>query len=186
MLTRSRREAVTDALTGLRNRRALMDDLERAMRSGDTLILFDLDGFKGYNDTFGHPAGDVLLQRLGGNLARAVEGYGRAYRMGGDEFCVLLRDPSDGVIAAATGALSESGRGFAIGASHGTVVPATEAATAAEALQIADQRMYEHKAERSAVAFTAAVASPLPADAGSVDARLRAAARARRPAGPRA
>jgi diguanylate cyclase (GGDEF)-like protein len=184
MLARSRREAVTDALTGLSNRRALMDDLERAMGSGDTLILFDLDGFKGYNDTFGHPAGDVLLQRLGRNLARAVDGYGRAYRMGGDEFCVLLHDRADGVVAAATGALSESGRGFAIGASHGIVVPATEAATAAEALQIADQRMYEHKAKRSAVAFTTAVASSVPTE--RVAARLREAARAGRPAGPQA
>jgi diguanylate cyclase (GGDEF)-like protein len=176
MLARSRGEAVTDALTGLRNRRALMDDLERAMRSEDTLVLFDLDGFKGFNDTFGHPAGDVLLQRLGGKLAQAVDGYGRAYRMGGDEFCVLLHDRADGVVAAATAALSETGRGFAIGASHGIVVPAAEAATAAEALQIADQRMYEHKAQRSALAFTTAVT-----DQGerSADARLRAAARAR-------
>jgi two-component system cell cycle response regulator len=184
MLARSRCEAVTDALTGLSNRRALMDDLERAMRGGDTLVLFDLDGFKGYNDTFGHPAGDLLLQRLGGRLAQAVDGYGRAYRMGGDEFCVLLQNRADGVVAAATGALSETGRGFAIGASHGIVVPAVEAATAAEALQIADQRMYEHKSERSAAAFTTAVASPLERGESSADARLRAAARARRPAGP--
>ena len=61
MLARSRHEAVTDALTGLGNRRALMDELERSMRSEDTLVLFDLDGFKRYNDTFGHPAGDGLL-----------------------------------------------------------------------------------------------------------------------------
>jgi diguanylate cyclase (GGDEF)-like protein len=150
MLARSRREAVTDALTGLGNRRALMDDLESSMRREDTLVLFDLDGFKRYNDTFGHPAGDGLLQRLGQKLTRAVEGHGRAYRMGGDEFCVLLQDRADEVVAVAAGALSESGRGFTIGASHGIVVPAVEATTAAEALQIADQRMYEHKAGRSA------------------------------------
>jgi diguanylate cyclase (GGDEF)-like protein len=150
MLARSRREAVTDALTGLGNRRALMDDLERSMSRQDTLVLFDLDGFKRYNDTFGHPAGDGLLQRLGQKLTKAVDGHGRAYRRGGDEFCVLLHDRADGVVAAAAGALSESGRGFTIGASHGIVVPAVEASTAAEALQIADQRMYEHKAGRSA------------------------------------
>jgi two-component system, cell cycle response regulator len=150
MLARSRREAVTDALTGLGNRRALMDDLERSMRGEDTLVLFDLDGFKRYNDTFGHPAGDGLLQRLGRKLTEAVEGHGRAYRMGGDEFCVLLHGRADGMVATATAALSESGRGFTIGASHGLVVPAVEAATAAEALQIADHRMYEHKAGRSA------------------------------------
>ena len=55
------------------------------------LVLFDLDGFKHYNDTFGHPAGDALLVRLGAGLAGFVEGRGTAYRMGGDEFCALLR-----------------------------------------------------------------------------------------------
>jgi two-component system, cell cycle response regulator len=150
MLGRSRHEAVTDALTGLGNRRALMSDLELSMSGEDTLVLFDLDGFKRYNDTFGHPAGDALLQRLGGKLTKAVDGHGRAYRMGGDEFCVLLHDRADGAVAAAATALSESGRGFMIGASHGLVVPAVEATSAAEALQIADHRMYEHKAGRSA------------------------------------
>ena len=53
------------------------------------LALFDLDGFKAYNDAFGHPAGDALLERLGGNLTAALGRAGRAYRMGGDEFCVL-------------------------------------------------------------------------------------------------
>ncbi len=54
------------------------------------LALFDLDGFKHYNDTFGHPAGDVLLARLGGNLQAFLDGRGRAFRMGGDEFCALF------------------------------------------------------------------------------------------------
>ena len=54
------------------------------------LALFDLDGFKHYNDSFGHPSGDALLERLGERLERVVAGRGRAYRMGGDEFCVLL------------------------------------------------------------------------------------------------
>ena len=50
------------------------------------LAIFDLDGFKGYNDAFGHPAGDALLARLGGRLAAATADHGRAYRLGGDEF----------------------------------------------------------------------------------------------------
>ena len=95
VLAHSRREALTDPLTGLRNRRSLMADLEDQLPRATpeqrvALVLFDLDGFKEYNDAFGHPAGDGLLMRLGERLADAVQGHGRAYRLGGDEFCVVL------------------------------------------------------------------------------------------------
>jgi diguanylate cyclase (GGDEF)-like protein len=65
---------LTDALTSLGNRRHLMSDLERAIAAGQTtaLAIFDLDGFKEYNDRFGHPAGDSLLARLTGKLRTAV------------------------------------------------------------------------------------------------------------------
>ena len=59
------------------------------------LMLCDLNGFKAYNDTFGHPAGDALLARLGAALTRELGGRGRAYRIGGDEFCVLARPGRD-------------------------------------------------------------------------------------------
>ncbi len=69
MLHASQREALTDALTGLRNRRRLNLDLDQALQGvaeePGILVLFDLDGFKSSNDTFGHPAGDVLIARLG-------------------------------------------------------------------------------------------------------------------------
>ncbi|KKL75556.1 hypothetical protein LCGC14_2053720, partial [marine sediment metagenome] len=90
-----RHEAQTDFLTGLKNRRKLIADLRDQVEAASTtapsmLMLFDLDGFKRYNDTYGHPAGDVLLSRLGRRFARAVQPYGVAYRMGGDEFCVIM------------------------------------------------------------------------------------------------
>ena len=69
-----------------------MLDLEAALepRPRTSLAIFDLDGFKHYNDTFGHPAGDLLLIRLSERLRDAAAEHGaRAYRMGGDEFCVL-------------------------------------------------------------------------------------------------
>ena len=89
MLRSSRIDATTDALTGLGNRRKLLTDLAAAEKSEATLVLLDLDGFKVYNDTYGHPAGDALLALLGRRLA-AVAGEGvAAYRLGGDEFCVL-------------------------------------------------------------------------------------------------
>jgi two-component system cell cycle response regulator len=150
MLASSRVEALTDALTGLGNRRALARDLERAVAGeGDAVLLalFDLDGFKHYNDSYGHPAGDALLQRLGTKLAEHVDGAGSAYRMGGDEFCVLLplRDDGAAQAAAAAWALAEHGDGFTITCSHGAVEVPAEADEPGEALRIADQRMYAHK-----------------------------------------
>ena len=88
-------EAMTDVLTGLSNRRQLIVDLGEsggawASRGTRTLVFFDLNGFKRYNDTFGHPAGDALLGRLGARLQAVAAEQGGAYRLGGDEFCLLL------------------------------------------------------------------------------------------------
>ena len=86
-------------------------------------VILDLDGFKGYNDTYGHPAGDELLARLGGRLAgRRGARTGAAYRLGGDEFCVVARcapPVQESVVAAARAALSETGEGFAVTRSAG-------------------------------------------------------------------
>jgi diguanylate cyclase (GGDEF)-like protein len=148
--------ALTDSLTGLGNRRALLAALEAELAepeadSSAVLVMFDLDGFKDYNDTFGHPAGDALLVRLGGSLADAVTGCGSAYRLGGDEFCALLRfDPvcvGDDV-ERAVAALHERGEGFEVSTSHGTVIMPAEAGDAAAALQLADQRLYAQKGVR--------------------------------------
>ncbi|HXB64706.1 MAG TPA: diguanylate cyclase [Solirubrobacteraceae bacterium] len=155
MLVGSRLLALTDPLTGLGNRRQLMEDLNvacRRGREGETwgLMLFDLNGFKRYNDTFGHPAGDALLARLGDKLKTVVAPYGTAYRMGGDEFCVLLRDGAgrlDALSAASVAALSERGPGFSIGASHGVVSIPPQLDDPAAVLQLADQRLYRRKDE---------------------------------------
>ncbi len=160
LLRTTREEALTDGLTGLPNRRRLMRDLEQTFaghpRRGvrpATFAFFDLDGFKGYNDTFGHAAGDMLLDRLAGRLADAVAGRGRAYRLGGDEFCILLegRVPFDeGPMLACRAALEEQGEGFLVGASCGAVTIPDEATDATHALQLADQRMYAAKSDTRA------------------------------------
>jgi two-component system, cell cycle response regulator len=157
LLQRSRKEADTDALTGLANRRKLLADLERclAARVPTMLILFDLDGFKAYNDAFGHPAGDTLLRRLAQKLAAATAPIGRAYRMGGDEFCLLANGDGSylgAVVATATKSLEEEGEGFRITCAYGAVVVPEETTDVSEALRIADTRMYGNKDSRRASA----------------------------------
>ena len=153
MLAESREEAATDVLTGLGNRRMLGRDLKRAAREiadGERMlmVLFDLNGFKQYNDSFGHPAGDALLVRLGVSLRRAMAGRGSAYRVGGDEFCVLapLVDMGPEQIATtAAAALHEEGEGFTITCAHGAVVLPDDAVDADDGLRLADRRMYAQK-----------------------------------------
>jgi diguanylate cyclase (GGDEF)-like protein len=150
----SRQEAITDALTGLGNRRGLVAALEAEFAHGDpdcrlALALFDLDGFKQYNDRFGHPAGDAMLTRLGACLAGAVEGNGAAFRMGGDEFCVLAPAGELGATTLAeraAAALCAAGDDYAITCSYGLAVVPDEAHSPEEALRLADQRMYAEKA----------------------------------------
>ncbi len=145
------REAVTDSLTGLPNRRQLIADLDEILRDSEraaTLVFFDLNGFKRYNDTFGHLAGDALLARLAAALRAVVAEVGCAYRLGGDEFCVLVtgRFPRhDRLIAGAAAALTEHGRGFDVTTALGVTVMPDEASTASAALRLADERMYADK-----------------------------------------
>ncbi len=149
----SRVESRTDPLTGLGNRRRLLEDLTDMLALGSrahVLALFDLDGFKAYNDSFGHTAGDSLLRRLAQNLEAAVARDGLAYRLGGDEFCILTPVKAGGgePIAAASAALSEQGAGFAVRSSWGAVFLPSETSDAVEALSLADRRMYGQKSRR--------------------------------------
>ena len=154
VIARSHEEAVSDPLTGLGNRRALASELERALSADDeraTLVLFDLDGFKSYNDTFGHPAGDALLERSAGALVgRTARRIGvpdgrrrvlpaRAARRGD------YRAQARAIAEVGARALSAKGELFEIGCSYGVVVLPDEAATATDAIRLADQRMYARK-----------------------------------------
>ena len=155
-LRASRRElewqATSDGLTRLGNRRKLLADLEHRVRTATTdtpvvLTMFDLNGFKNYNDNFGHPAGDVLLRRLGSALGEAVVPFsGRAYRPGGDEFCVIAGAGRQHALElAACRALAEHGEGFTISAAFGSVVIPQDTGDVTEALRKADLAMYEQK-----------------------------------------
>ncbi len=91
-----REQATHDALTGLLNRRAIMDILERevarASRLGSRLavLMIDLDHFKRINDTLGHPVGDALLKESAARMESSIRAYDRVGRYGGEEFLVVL------------------------------------------------------------------------------------------------
>ena len=136
-------------------------------------MLLDLNGFKTYNDSYGHGAGDMLLKQLGAALAHAVEGRGEAYRMGGDEFCVLapLRSDLDELSARCAAALATRGDGFSITAAHGAVLLPDEGRDASDGAR-ARRRAHVPPEERRPAAGGASVG-------GRPDGRRRRA-RARR------
>lgn len=89
------RTANEDPLTGLRNRRSFERDLETALNLPCTvtgLLHIDLDRFKSVNDTLGHPAGDAVLVAAAKRVSVVVNSLGTVYRVGGDEFMVVLKD----------------------------------------------------------------------------------------------
>ncbi len=147
------RELSTDPLTGVLNRRALMEDLPRVCQRASEdepayLWFFDLNGFKRYNDSFGHVAGDTLLTRLGRRLCETVKAHGSVYRLGGDEFCVLIPTPvadPHALFQDARAALAEHGPAFTVSASAGAVEIPREAGEPTQALRLADQHMYREK-----------------------------------------
>jgi len=90
-----------DELTNVKNRFTLYDDINEAIKNTDTskckvaLIYFDLDNFKPINDTYGHDAGDAILKETADRIIREVRGTDTVYRVGGDEFVVLLSEVTD-------------------------------------------------------------------------------------------
>jgi diguanylate cyclase (GGDEF)-like protein len=157
LLRLARHESLTDALTGLGNRRQLVADLDARLADGHAptalFMIFDLDGFKAYNDSFGHPAGDALLARLGAKLTAVPGESGAAYRLGGDEFCLIAPigpGEAEQVIDRACSALTEHGEGFDVTSSFGAIVIPDDASDASDALRLADERLYAQKYARRA------------------------------------
>jgi diguanylate cyclase (GGDEF)-like protein len=149
----------TDRLTGLGSQARMQMDFEAQARTPGrplTVLLLDLNGFKRYNDRFGHPAGDKLLGTLGRRLAAAMGSKAVAYRLGGDEFLVLTEggivgiglEARDELALRAAEALTSRGRDFEISASWGVASVPEEADSPAEAMQLADVRMYAQKESR--------------------------------------
>jgi diguanylate cyclase (GGDEF)-like protein len=92
--------AITDVLTGLYNRRyfeqVLPQEFDRACRYGQTfgLLMIDVDNFKSFNDTFGHPMGDRILATIAATIEKALRSVDFAFRYGGEEFVVILPETS--------------------------------------------------------------------------------------------
>jgi GGDEF domain-containing protein len=165
-----RRERRVDPLTGLGNRRALIEHLERVLNESaphpSMLAVFSLDGLQYYEETYGGMASDAMVRRLGRRLFDvAVEGA-HAFRPAGGRFAIVQpigRVAFGALVAAATATLSEDGSGFRIDALAGVVLLPDDASTAEQALLRADQRLMAQRESRDA--FTPPSLKQLVADA---------------------
>ncbi|MEO1090143.1 MAG: EAL domain-containing protein [Pseudomonadota bacterium] len=151
-----------DELTGLANRRALENELQRRMTTAAPfgLVLCDLDGFKPINDVYGHAAGDTVLRAAAGRLDRALRPGDIAARLGGDEFVLVVGGDPEGdpvglvarrVQAALAMPISHEDHQLTVGASVGTAVHPQDGATPHALLAAADAAMYEAKQTGGAV-----------------------------------
>jgi len=159
------RQARTDELTALPNRRGFAEDLDalldaRAPEQALAVMVIDLDGFKAVNDTLGHHAGDRLLQAVAGRFAGVVGVHGVLGRLGGDEFAVGLRPGSDdpSVVAARLAASLDTPIALAdgpvrVGASIGVASAPHHGTTREALLHAADVAMYEAKTGRLRTAW---------------------------------
>ncbi len=153
--------ATHDALTGVANRRILVDRAEQAVIRAQrtqifpTLFLCNLDGFKAVNDTFGRDAGDIVLREVGQRLSTAMRPADTVARLGGDEFVVLCDDVAVGdrrrvahrIRSAVMEPVDLPGAVAHVGTSVGMVV-ARSGQTVDSMLKAADRAMYADKAAR--------------------------------------
>lgn len=152
--------ALHDALTGLPNRRLLLDRVDTALqlarRNGRhmALLYIDLDGFKEINDRLGHAAGDDLLQHVARRLSHSVRQADTVGRLGGDEFVMVLSEvrspeeaavPAEKVIQALSSPFAIGAHQAKISASVGIAVYPENGSTASELLAHADAALYVMK-----------------------------------------
>lgn len=149
-----RQEARTDPLTGVANRRALVESVEAlADAPRGALLVIDLDRFKEVNDRFGHAVGDGVIRTVAARLEGALGGHGLLARLGGDEFAAVLRDadPDAAValahrlLAAVARPVQAEGRAVRLEASIGVASSALGVRALGGLLRCADAAMYDAK-----------------------------------------
>ncbi len=151
-----------DALTSLRNHGTFQRDLAAMIEAGQdfSLLMMDLDSFKRFNDTYGHPAGDTLLKAVAKAIVSATRQNDRAYRYGGDEFALLLfgagRAQAEEVAGRVRLAVREGvlhslvgGLGVQVSASVGAAHWPADGRTQAALVEAADAALYRAKRQRS-------------------------------------
>jgi len=166
----SLRTALVDPTTGLPNRRAFLEESATIVallgRLGSdralALLYMDLDNFKNINDGYGHGAGDELLRVVGERIRETIRSGDRAFRIGGDEFVILLsslrREEDvlavlDKLRAALATPAAVQGREFQAAASFGVALYPRDGTSSEELLRVADAALYEAKRERDSYAF---------------------------------
>jgi diguanylate cyclase (GGDEF)-like protein len=164
-----------DALTGLRNHGTFQRDLTSMIEAGApfSLLMMDLDSFKVFNDTYGHPAGDTLLQTVSQAIVSATRQNDRAYRYGGDEFALLLfgasrahaHDVADRVRSSVRNGVRNSpvgDLGVRVTASIGAAHWPADGASQKGLVEAADAALYRAKRQRTEAPASepAAQASP--------------------------
>ncbi|MGL4174330.1 MAG: putative bifunctional diguanylate cyclase/phosphodiesterase [Actinomycetota bacterium] len=166
-LPEARRQARTDELTGIANRRGFYQRCDDVMTAGggpveSALLLLDLDGFKEVNDALGHHAGDDLLVHVAQRLKPIVEPHGFFARLGGDEFAGFLPGASPAfalqvahaIQAAFADSFTVDAVRLHVGGSIGVATSPRPAATRAELLRCADIAMYQAKTSGGVVIYT--------------------------------
>lgn len=152
---RHKREAMTDALTGLLNRRALLQNPSNTVPAGTALVAMDLDYFKKINDRYGHDCGDQALKAFAELIRANIRPTDLAARMGGEEFCIVVSDSNPRAPMTIAERIREQVEAMTISTAAGPVRTTVSAgisyASGDETLQSllirADEALYEAKSE---------------------------------------
>jgi diguanylate cyclase (GGDEF)-like protein len=204
--------AVTDALTGLHNRRLFQETFEKELNRARryalplSLVTLDLHRFKEVNDQLGHPRGDDVLRAVASTLTRSLRTSDSAFRVGGDEFSLLLPQTDTAqafalakrISATFSEVLETLQISIAVSMDHGIATYSSDGETAEQLIQVADERLYRLKhANRGKIAAeadsgekTAASEEPAstpvspPAEAFSIRPPAEGSARAAEPPEP--